>query len=56
MALTLRASLLVRHAPPAVADAFRATRLGGDWGDAFGTLPAAADLDGIWARGLPGAA
>ncbi len=53
MALTLQASLLVRYAPPAVADAFCATRLGGDWGHAFGTLPDAADLDAIVARALP---
>ncbi|PAZ15590.1 DNA alkylation response protein [Streptomyces sp. SA15] len=53
MALTLQASLLVRHAPPAVADAFCASRLGGDWGHAFGTLPDAADLDAILARALP---
>ncbi|MEU4144416.1 acyl-CoA dehydrogenase family protein [Streptomyces parvulus] len=53
MALTLQASLLVRHAPPAVADAFCATRLGGDWGHAFGTLPDSADLDGVLARALP---
>ncbi|MEU9573544.1 DNA alkylation response protein [Streptomyces massasporeus] len=54
MALTLQASLLVRHAPPAVADAFCATRLGGDWGHAFGTLPESAGLDEIVARALPG--
>ncbi|MFC8390248.1 acyl-CoA dehydrogenase family protein [Streptomyces sp. NPDC057238] len=53
MALTLQGSLLVRHAPPAVADAFCATRLGGDWGHAFGTLPAAAGLDAILGRALP---
>jgi putative acyl-CoA dehydrogenase len=53
MALTLQASLLVRHAPAAVADAFCATRLGGDWGYAFGTLPDSADLDTILARALP---
>ncbi|MFE4664340.1 DNA alkylation response protein [Streptomyces sp. NPDC056716] len=53
MALTLQASLLVRHAPPAVADAFCATRLGGDWGHSFGTLPDAADIDAILARALP---
>ncbi|WP_329407011.1 acyl-CoA dehydrogenase family protein [Streptomyces sp. NBC_00704] len=53
MALTLQASLLVRHAPPAVADAFCATRLGGDWGHSFGTLPDAADVDGILERALP---
>ncbi|WP_226485079.1 DNA alkylation response protein [Streptomyces parvulus] len=55
MALSLQASLLVRHAPPAVADAFCATRLGGDWGHAFGTLPDSADLDGVLARALPAA-
>ncbi|MGW6544399.1 acyl-CoA dehydrogenase family protein [Streptomyces massasporeus] len=54
MALTLQASLLVRHAPPAVADAFCATRLGGDWGHAFGTLPESAGLDAIVERALPG--
>ncbi|MFE2041887.1 acyl-CoA dehydrogenase family protein [Streptomyces sp. NPDC059477] len=53
MALTLQASLLVRHAPPAVADAFCATRLGGDWGHSFGTLPDTADIDAILARALP---
>ena len=40
MALALQASLLVRFGDPAVADAFCATRLDGDWGRAFGTLPA----------------
>ncbi|MER6957533.1 acyl-CoA dehydrogenase family protein [Streptomyces sp. NPDC000618] len=55
MALTLQASLLVRHAPPAVADAFCATRLAGDWGHAFGTLPDGADLDAILDRSLPAA-
>ncbi|MER8015092.1 acyl-CoA dehydrogenase family protein [Streptomyces griseoluteus] len=53
MALTLQASLLVRHAPPAVADAFCATRLGGDWGHSFGTLPSGVDLGTILERGLP---
>jgi putative acyl-CoA dehydrogenase len=53
MALALQASLLVRHAPAAVADAFCASRLGGDWGHAFGTLPDSADLDTILARALP---
>jgi len=55
MALVLQGSLLVRHAPAAVADAFCATRLGGDWGHAFGTLPASADLDAILNRALPDA-
>jgi len=39
MALVLQGSLLVRYAPPEVADAFCASRLGQDWGYAFGTLP-----------------
>ena len=37
--LTLQGALLVRHAPAVVADTFCTTRLGGDWGHAFGTLP-----------------
>ena len=40
LALCLQASLLLRHAPAAVADAFCATRLAGDWGGVLGTLPA----------------
>jgi putative acyl-CoA dehydrogenase len=52
MALTLQGALLVRHAPPAVADAFCATRLGGDWGHAFGTLPREADTGAILTRAL----
>ncbi|ALG11172.1 acyl-CoA dehydrogenase family protein [Kibdelosporangium phytohabitans] len=53
MALTLQGSLLVRHAPAAVADAFCASRLGGDWGHAFGTLPEGSDVTGILERALP---
>ena len=44
---TQTASLLLRHAPAPVADAFCATRLGGDWGRAFGTLPAGLDARAI---------
>ncbi|HEU5471645.1 MAG TPA: acyl-CoA dehydrogenase family protein [Actinophytocola sp.] len=47
MALVLQGSLLVRHAPAAVADAFCASRLGGDWGVAFGTLPPGTDTAAI---------
>lgn len=50
MTLVLQGSLLVRHAPPAVADAFCASRLSGDWGRAFGTLPSGVDLDAIIER------
>src|ERR1039457_5353837 len=53
MALCLQGSLLVRHAPPAVADAFCASRLGGDGGLEYGTLPADSDFQGIIARGRP---
>jgi putative acyl-CoA dehydrogenase len=53
MALVLQGSLLVRHAPPAVADAFCASRLGGDWGAAFGTLPAGLDHAAIVRRAAP---
>ena len=51
LALTLQGSLLVRFAPPAVADAFCATRLAGDWGHTFGTLPADVDTAAILERG-----
>ncbi len=53
MALVLQASLLVRFAPPAVADAFCAARLEGDAGLAFGTLPPRSDLRAIVRRGWP---
>ncbi|MFL5820604.1 MAG: isovaleryl-CoA dehydrogenase [Solirubrobacteraceae bacterium] len=53
MALALQASLLVRHSPPAVADAFCASRLDGDRGHEYGTLPAGADLGAIVARHTP---
>ncbi|MFB7835960.1 MULTISPECIES: acyl-CoA dehydrogenase family protein [unclassified Streptomyces] len=44
LALVLQGALLVRWAPPEVADAFCAARLGGDGGSAFGTLPHTLDL------------
>ncbi|MFE2373211.1 acyl-CoA dehydrogenase family protein [Streptomyces sp. NPDC059398] len=47
IALVLQGSLLVRWAPPEVADAFCASRLGGDWGTAFGTLPHTLDLGSV---------
>jgi putative acyl-CoA dehydrogenase len=50
LALVLQGSLLVRCAPAAVADAFCASRLAGDRGLAFGTLPAGLRLDGVLAR------
>jgi putative acyl-CoA dehydrogenase len=53
MALALEGSLLVRSAPPAVADAFCAARLGGDGGLEYGTLPAGSDFETIIARSRP---
>ena len=53
MALALQASLLVRYGDPAVADAFCASRLEGDWGNAFGTLPAGVDHGAIVERHRP---
>jgi putative acyl-CoA dehydrogenase len=47
MALALQGSLLVRFGDEAVADAFCASRLDGDWGRAFGTLPAGTDFTRI---------
>jgi putative acyl-CoA dehydrogenase len=52
LAVALQASLLVRHAPPAVSDAFCASRLD-DVGRTYGTLPPAVDTDAILARTLP---
>jgi putative acyl-CoA dehydrogenase len=53
MALALQGSLLVRYGDEAVADAFCASRLSGDWGQAFGTLPAGTDFTRIVARHSP---
>jgi putative acyl-CoA dehydrogenase len=53
MAIALQASLLLRHGDPAVADAFCASRLTGDWGQAFGTLPAGVDFTAIIERHRP---
>ncbi|MYZ37303.1 MULTISPECIES: acyl-CoA dehydrogenase family protein [unclassified Streptomyces] len=53
LALVLQGSLLVRWAPPEVADAFCASRLGGDWGSAFGTLPHTLDLASVVDRARP---
>ncbi|WP_119461980.1 acyl-CoA dehydrogenase family protein [Rhodospirillaceae bacterium SYSU D60014] len=47
MAVLLQAALLVRHGPAPVADAFCASRLDGDWGWTYGTLPAGLALNDI---------
>ncbi|MGZ5323592.1 MAG: acyl-CoA dehydrogenase family protein [Solirubrobacterales bacterium] len=53
MALSLQGSLLLRFGDEAVADAFCASRLAGDWGGAFGTLPAGTDFARIVERHSP---
>jgi putative acyl-CoA dehydrogenase len=53
MATVFCGSLLVRHAPAPVADAYCASRLAGDSGRAFGTLPAGADVRAIVDRARP---
>ncbi|MET0953437.1 MAG: acyl-CoA dehydrogenase family protein [Aeromicrobium sp.] len=53
MAAVLQGTVLLQHGDPAVADAFCASRLGGDWGGTFGTLPRGLDLAGIVARTTP---
>ena len=50
IALVLQAALLVQHAPAEVADAFCASRLGGEWGRTFGTLSPLADFTRILER------
>ncbi|MEV7140947.1 acyl-CoA dehydrogenase family protein [Streptomyces tauricus] len=53
IAVVLQGSLLVRFAPPEVADAFCASRLGGDWGSSLGTLPHTLDLASVVERARP---
>jgi len=50
LAVALQASLMARYATAEAAEAFRASRLGGDWGRAFGTLPAGANAEAIVRR------
>jgi putative acyl-CoA dehydrogenase len=47
LAVTLQACLLVRHSPTPVADAFVASRLGGDHGNTFGTLGSSVGPDAV---------
>ncbi|MFZ5610490.1 MAG: acyl-CoA dehydrogenase family protein [Pseudomonadota bacterium] len=52
LALLLQSALMLRHAPPPVADAFLASRLHGDWGRVYGTLPSGLALRAIIERAL----
>lgn len=53
LGFALQASLLVRHAPAAVSDAYCAARLTPAGGRAYGTLPSSADTRAIVDRALP---
>jgi putative acyl-CoA dehydrogenase len=53
VALAIQAALLYQTAPAAVFSAFCNSRLGGDWGQAFGTLGATTDFDALIARAQP---
>ncbi|MGI8821992.1 MAG: acyl-CoA dehydrogenase family protein [Acidimicrobiia bacterium] len=53
MAAAMAASLLVRSAQPGVAEAFIATRVAGDGGHLYGTLPAGVDTGALASRAVP---
>ena len=53
VALAVQGALLAQTAPSAVAGAFCASRLGGDWGHAFGMLGTGVDFDAIIERAQP---
>jgi putative acyl-CoA dehydrogenase len=55
LALCLQGSLLLRHGAPAVADTFCATRLAGEGGRVYGTLPRGLDYASIVERHRPAA-
>jgi putative acyl-CoA dehydrogenase len=53
VALAVQGALLAQSAPTAVFEAFCESRLGGNWGHTFGTLPAHAHFDAILERAMP---
>src|SRR5665213_3245969 len=53
LVLALQAALLIRHAPPAVADAFCSSRLSEERGGAFGALPRGVNARAIAERAAP---
>jgi putative acyl-CoA dehydrogenase len=55
VALAVQASLLAQSAPAEVFGAFCDSRLGGDWGQAFGTLSSGTAFDAIVERATPAA-
>jgi putative acyl-CoA dehydrogenase len=53
MGIALEASLLLRHSPAAVADAYCGSRLTGHGGRAYGTLAPGTDFPAIIERHRP---
>ena len=53
MAVVLGAAIVVQQSPAVVSDAFCRSRLAGEWGRTFGTLPADADMPAILERAFP---
>lgn len=52
LVIAVQGALLLRHAPPYVAEAFVASRIERDVGGAFGRLPESVDFEAILARAL----
>ncbi len=50
IALAWQGSLLVQYSPPAISDAFCASRLGEHWSGAYGSLPSETDFETILDR------
>jgi putative acyl-CoA dehydrogenase len=53
LAVATAGSLLARHAAPEVFDAYAASRLGGEWGSLYGTLPVGVDTESIIEPAVP---
>ena len=51
VALAMQASLMAQHSSPAAADAFIGSRIDGNWGHVFGTLPVGTRCEEIIAHG-----
>ena len=54
IATCLQGSLLLRHAEPAVADTFCASRLDGDWSPVLGSLPPRSPVSALVGRASVG--
>lgn len=53
LVLALQTALLIKHSPPAIADAFCASRLDGEGGSVLGLLPRGVDMRAIVERAAP---